>query len=511
MLIKNHKLFFLLFILLYLLSSNLAKAHFSSIPNENTWVTNGQVNAIVKDEINGIVYIGGDFTHVGPNTGSGAPLDITTGQPQFPFPKVNGTIHIVIPDGSGGWYIGGSFTQVGKVARNNIAHILSDGSVDSNWNPNANSTVYTLALSGSTIYVGGEFTSIGGQTRNRIAALDATTGQATSWDPDADDFVWTLALSGSTIYVGGQFTSIGGETQPYFAQFNTPGITVYPTSGLVTTESGGTATFTVVLNTQPTANVTINLSSSDPTEGTVSPTSLTFTPSNWNIPQTVTITGVDDPVVDGNIAYTINLYSSSTDSDYNGLTYTVSVTNNDNDTNPPLYAGGSGSSQSQSQSFLQNKQQIEKQKIEKEQIEKEQIEKLISLITQILIKQQEEQRKFIKSKPTLKEKLQKHPLKNELKNFRFKKVLKEGMRDKDIKYLQIILNLDNDTKIRDKGLGSFKNETEYFGYFTKQAVIKFQEKYKGDILKPINKDKGTGIVGIMTIMKLNEILDEITR
>ena len=55
------------------------------------------------------------------------------------------------------------------------------------------------------------------------------------------------------------------------------GITVSPVSGLVTTEAGGTATFTVVLNTQPTANVTIGLSSSDTTEGTVSPASLTFT------------------------------------------------------------------------------------------------------------------------------------------------------------------------------------------------------------------------------------------
>jgi hypothetical protein len=33
----------------------------------------------VKDETSGIVYIGGDFTRVGPNTGFGAPLDITTG------------------------------------------------------------------------------------------------------------------------------------------------------------------------------------------------------------------------------------------------------------------------------------------------------------------------------------------------------------------------------------------------------------------------------------------------
>jgi hypothetical protein len=54
-------------------------------------------------------------------------------------------------------------TQVGNVARNRIAHILSDGSVDLNWNPNADGGVSTLAINGSAIYVGSEFDSIGGQ------------------------------------------------------------------------------------------------------------------------------------------------------------------------------------------------------------------------------------------------------------------------------------------------------------------------------------------------------------
>ena len=52
---------------------------------------------------------------------------------------------------------------------------------------------------------------------------------------------------------------------------DTAGITVTPTAGLTTTEAGGTATFTVVLNTQPTADVTIGLSSSNTNEGTVEP------------------------------------------------------------------------------------------------------------------------------------------------------------------------------------------------------------------------------------------------
>ena len=61
----------------------------------------------------------------------------------------------------------------------------------------------------------------------------------------------------------------------------------------------------MVLNTQPTADVTIALSSSDTTEGTVAPASLTFTTANWNVAQTVTVTGVDDALDDGDVAYTI--------------------------------------------------------------------------------------------------------------------------------------------------------------------------------------------------------------
>ena len=75
-------------------------------------------------------------------------------------------------------------------------------------------------------------------------------------------------------------------------------------SAASTTEAGGTATFTVVLDAQPTADVTVGLSTSDATEGTVLPASLTFTSANWNTAQTVTVTGVNDDLDDGDIAYT---------------------------------------------------------------------------------------------------------------------------------------------------------------------------------------------------------------
>jgi hypothetical protein len=94
------------------------------------------------------------------------------------------------------------------------------------------------------------------------------------------------------------------------------GVRIAPTAGLITTEAGVTAGFTAVLTAAPTGNVTIGLTSSDLTEGTVSPAWVTFIPSNWNVSQNITVTGVNDGVVDGDQPYTI-VTSNSTSSDSN--------------------------------------------------------------------------------------------------------------------------------------------------------------------------------------------------
>lgn len=100
-----------------------------------------------------------------------------------------------------------------------------------------------------------------------------------------------------------------------------------------TDESGKTATFTVRLNSQPAANVTIpTITSSNTAEGTVSPASLTFTSGNWNTNQTVTVTGVDDDLADGNKSYSIVLGTTSSpgDDNFHGLALgPVAVTNVD--------------------------------------------------------------------------------------------------------------------------------------------------------------------------------------
>ncbi|MGA1869977.1 MAG: FG-GAP repeat domain-containing protein [bacterium] len=111
------------------------------------------------------------------------------------------------------------------------------------------------------------------------------------------------------------------------------GITIAPLNGLTTIENGSKATFTIVLNAQPTADVLLSISTSDRGEGTVAPEYFVFTMNNWNIVQTATITGVDDENVDGDIWYAIITHPAlSGDENYHCLDPDdVSVVNADND------------------------------------------------------------------------------------------------------------------------------------------------------------------------------------
>ena len=82
------------------------------------------------------------------------------------------------------------------------------------------------------------------------------------------------------------------------------GVTFAP-AAVTVAEAGGTATYTVKLDGQPTDNVTLTVASSNTSAATVSHGSLTFTPTNWSTPQTVTVTGVDDSSPGGSRPATI--------------------------------------------------------------------------------------------------------------------------------------------------------------------------------------------------------------
>lgn len=115
-----------------------------------------------------------------------------------------------------------------------------------------------------------------------------------------------------------------------------PGFTISPTTTLQVSEGGSTASFSICLNTAPTANVSLALANSDASETKISKNSLTFTPANWATPQTVVVTGVNDSTLDGNVACTIITKAAvSADANYSGLDPDdIHVINADNEASP---------------------------------------------------------------------------------------------------------------------------------------------------------------------------------
>ena len=182
-----------------------------------------------------------------------------------------------------------------------------------------------LNVSPTTLTFRPDATAVTPQTVT-VNAVDDSLAEGTHTSPIA-----FAAISGDPAYAG---VAIPPVTVT-IVDNDTASIVVAPTSGLVTTEAGGTTTFTVRLSTIPTSTVTIGLSSSDTTEGTVAPSSLTFQPNASALtPQTVTVTGVDDALADGDIAYTIvTAPATSADPSFNGVNPPdVTVTNRDDET-----------------------------------------------------------------------------------------------------------------------------------------------------------------------------------
>ena len=143
-------------------------------------------------------------------------------------------------------------------------------------------------------------TTIGIYTGNAVNALtqigfnDDTPGCNSTVNPLYASTVAFNAVAGTTyrIQVDGYANTVGQFNLFYgFSGYSTN--VTSPTA----TEAGATAAFTLVLNAIPTGPATITLGSSP--QCTFSPTVLNFTSANWNVAQTVTVTAINDAIVEG--------------------------------------------------------------------------------------------------------------------------------------------------------------------------------------------------------------------
>ena len=168
---------------------------------------------------------------------------------------------------------------------------------------------------------------------------------------DEDDETFNLKVERhavtSMVYLlvtrsGNACGSINCTQEKTITDDDTAGVTVSKSALTVMEENTTGDTYTVVLDSEPTASVTVTVAGHASTEVTPTPTTLTFTSTTWNTPQPVTVTAGDDADTT-NDTVTLTHSAASSDGDYSGITIaSVTVTVNDNDTgnNPPVFSQG---------------------------------------------------------------------------------------------------------------------------------------------------------------------------
>ena len=114
------------------------------------------------------------------------------------------------------------------------------------------------------------------------------------------------------------------------------GVAVTVVGNPITTETGAAATLNVVLKSRPTVDeVTVRVEVTDPTEGAAESETLSFTSQNWDDPQVVIVSGLNDADSDGDVEYAVRFTPTSADSLYDDTGGAeVLLTNQDNDAPP---------------------------------------------------------------------------------------------------------------------------------------------------------------------------------
>ena len=196
-------------------------------------------------------------------------------------------------------------------------------------------TEVTISLSGDTATEGTDFAPVSPFTitiPNRSESATGTFTLTATTDAEAEADGETVVVGGTSILSA---ASVPGTevTSATVTIKDGPGVSMEPTT--LTVDEGGSGVYTLVLNTDPGSNVTVTPTSGDSGALTVSPASLTFTPSNWDTARTLTVTGVQDNDGDDEtvtVSHSVSGYGTVSV----GAAVTVSVTDDDTPFIPPM-------------------------------------------------------------------------------------------------------------------------------------------------------------------------------
>ncbi|MEO7312405.1 MAG: delta-60 repeat domain-containing protein [Chitinophagaceae bacterium] len=141
----------------------------------------------------------------------------------------NSTIYSIAIQTDGKMVIGGAFTAYNGTGRNNIARLNTDGSLDAVFNPGtgAGAFVYSIVIqSDEKIVIGGAFTFFNSTARSRIARLNTDGSVDASFNPGtgANNIIYATSIqSDGKIIAGGQFTTFNGSARNSIVRLNTDG------------------------------------------------------------------------------------------------------------------------------------------------------------------------------------------------------------------------------------------------------------------------------------------------
>ena len=186
---------------------------------------NGSVNTIVQLS-DGRLLLGGAFTTVA-GIGRARMVRLTAAgalDNAFASPDIrNNEVRSIAVDADGNYVVAGNFTSIrGDGNRNRLARILTNGGLDSSFNPDANGDVNTvLILPDEKILVGGSFGAFAGsvQSRTRLARLEKSGAVDQSFAQEVNGTVNRLLLQADgKILVAGQFSEIGTLTRNFIGR-----------------------------------------------------------------------------------------------------------------------------------------------------------------------------------------------------------------------------------------------------------------------------------------------------
>ncbi len=164
-------------------------------------------------------------------------IEAGVNDPGFQTDNIGGPVHKVLPLPDGSTIVGGNFSFIQDSGYavyqnlNGIGRMLGNGAVDPAWGANGGSggtgAVYGLARQpDGKILVAGSFTTMHGAARNRIARLNVDGSLDSSFNPGsgADNRVSAVLVQpDGKIVIGGRFTSFNGTSREYLARLNANG------------------------------------------------------------------------------------------------------------------------------------------------------------------------------------------------------------------------------------------------------------------------------------------------